>query len=197
MEVTLKEVDNPFKNSHLWEPTFHKLIPISENYSCVSKFIEGSTTDLCNYIVANVCRDKWNYTEVPMSEQELKEARKRDWYWYRNHTTKVCPLTYNDIYCYWSTPLTEEEQKQRDKAKKDTESSLIARFSTGELPVAEDDVWYSVLSMGYGTNGYDFECKIIKILRNRGFNVQIVGEKDSFGWVTRGISVDGNIMAIY
>lgn len=197
MEVTLEEVNNPMGTSHLWEPTFHKLMPITENYKRKPVFHEGNTKELCQYIIDCACRDKWEYTEVPMSKKEIEEGKKRDWWWYRNHTTKVIPLTYNDIYSYWSTPLTEEEQKAKIKAKQKNEAELIARFSTGELPPAEDDAWYSVLSMGYGTEGYDLECKIIKILKNRGYNAYIDGERDSFGWVTRGIFIDGNVMCIY
>ena len=89
-----------------------------------------------------------------------------------------------------------EEQKQKDRKQRELEESIIARFNTGELPHAEDDVWYSVLSMGYGTNGYEFECKIIKILKNRGYNVRIDGERDSFGWVTRGIFVNNEMMCL-
>lgn len=196
MEVTLVEVQTD-RDCHLWEPTFHKLMPITENHKHVPRFYEGNTKDLCNYIIANACRDNWRYTEVPMSKKELEEARKKDWYWYRNHTTKTCPLTYSDIYCYWETPLTEAEQKQKAKEKKVAEDSLIARFSVGELPPIDDDAWYSILSMGYGTEGYDLECKVIKILKNRGFSVQIDGERDSFGWVTRGIWVDGKVMCLY
>ena len=195
MEVTLTEVQTS-RDCHLYEPTFHKLMPITENYKRVPRFTEGSAKDLCNYIIGYVYRDKWDYIEVPMTERELKEARNRDWYWYRNHTTKVCPLTYSDIYCYWETPLTMEEQKQKDKKQRELEESLIARFNTGELPVAEDDAWYNVLSMGYGTSGYEFECKIIKILKNRGYSVRIDGERDSFGWVTRGIFVNNEMMCL-
>lgn len=197
MEVTLTEVDNPMKTSHLWQPTFHMLMPITENYKRKPVFHEGNTKELCQYIIDCAYRDKWEYTEVPMSKKEIEEGKKRDWWWYCNHTTKVMPLTYNDIYGYWSTPLTEEEQKAKNKAKQKNEAELIARFSTGELPPAEDDAWYSVLSMGYGTSSYDLERKIIKLLNNRGYSVRIDGEKDSFGWVTRGIWVNGEMMAIY
>lgn len=197
MEVTLEEVNNPMGTSHLWEPTFHMLLPITENYKRKPVFHEGNTKELCQYIIDCACRDTWTYTEVPMSKKEIEECKKKDWYWYRNHTTKVVPLTYNDIYSYWSTPLTEEEQQARIKAEQEHEAELIARFSTGELPNAEDDAWYSILSSGYGTSGYDLEQKVIKILRNRGYSVRIDGEKDSFGWVTRGIFVNGEMMAIY
>ena len=196
MEVTLEEVDNPFKISHLWNPTFHKLLPITENYKRVSKFYEGDTRSLCEYIINRSCRDTWEFTEVPMTKDEIEQGKKRDWVWYSHHTTKTLPLTYNDIYSYWSTPLTEEEQRRLIKEKQVNEATLIARFSAGKLPQAEDDVWYSVLSMGYGTSGYDLECKIIKILRDRGYSVRIDGERDSFGWVTRGIFVNGEIMCI-
>ena len=197
MEVTLTEVDNPMKTRHLWQPTFHKLMPITENYKRKPVFHEGNTKELCQYIIDCVHRDKWDYTEVPMTKKEIEEGKKRDWWWYTHHTTKLAPLTYSDIYGYWSTPLTEEEQKAKVKAEQKNEAELIARFSTGELPPAEDNAWYSVLSGGYGTSGYDLECKILKILKNRGINAFIDGERDSFGWVTRGILIDGKVMCIY
>ena len=197
MEVTLTEVDNPMKTSHLWQPTFHMLMPITENYKRKPVFHEGNTKELCQYIIDCACRDKWEYTEVPMSKKEIEEGKKKDWWWYTHHTTRLDPLTYNDIYGYWSTPLTEEEQKAKVKAEQENEAELIARFSTGELPPAEDDAWYSVLSMGYGTAGYDLECKVLKILKNRGINAYIDGERDSFGWVTRGILIDDKVMCIY
>lgn len=196
MEVTLEEVDNPFKTSHLWNPTFHKLLPITENHKRVSPFYEGDTRSLCEYIINRSFSDNWEFTMVPMTKDEIEQGKKRDWWWYSHHTTKTLPLTYNDIYSYWSTPLTDDEQRRLAKEKQVNEATLIARFSAGELPQAEDDVWYSVLSMGYGTSGYDLECKIIKILRDRGYSVRIDGEKDSFGWVTRGIFVNGEIMCI-
>lgn len=197
MEVTLEEVNNPMGTSHLWEPTFHMLLPITENYKRKPVFHEGNTKELCQYIIDCACRDTWAYTEVPMSKKEIEEGKKKDWYWYHNHTTKVVPLNYNDIYCHWQTPLTTEEREQREATIKAREKALIRIFSEGELPEAESEPWYAILSMGYGTEGYDFESKVIKILKNRGFNVYIDGERDSFGWVTRGIFIDNKIMCIY
>lgn len=195
MEVTLEEVVNPMGTSHLWEPTFHKLMPVmpASNPVLPNRVDAKAFTQ---YIVS-CCKDTWEYIKVPYSKKEIEADKKKDYWWYSNHTTRVCPLTYNDIYCHWSTPITEEEKKALDKQKKDAEDAIIARFSTGELPPAEDDAWYSVLSSGYGTAGYDFECKVLKILKNRGFNVYIDGERDSFGWVTRGIFVNGKTMCIY
>lgn len=198
MEVTLEEVNNPFKTSHLWNPTFHKLLPITDNYKRAPKFYEGDTKMLCEYIIGCACRDTWEFTEVPMTKNELEQAKKKDWLWYNHHTTKVLPLTYNDIYSYWSTPLTEEEQKHIANENRVNEASLIVRFSEGELPPAEDDAWYAILanvdSAGFGD--YTLERKVLNILKNRGFSVRIDGERDSFGWVTRGIICDGKIMCM-
>lgn len=196
MEVTLEEVDNPMGTSHLWEPTFHMLMPITANLSKPILPEVGGTKELTRYIVDSCCRDKWEYTEVPMTKEEIEKGKKKDWWWYTHFTTKMCSLTYNDIYSYWSTPLTEEEQKAKAKAEQENEAKLIAMFSTGKLPNAEDDAWYSVLSMGYGTTGYDLETKVINILKKRGFNVRIDGERDSFGWVTRGIFINGEMMCL-
>lgn len=198
MEVTLEEVVNPNGTCHLWEPTFHMLMPITENYKRKPMLPEtGNAKDLCSYIISNAHRDKWDYIYVPMTKEEIEKGKKRDYWWYTHHTTKTVSLTYNDIYGYWSTPLTEEEQVQRKTTLKAKENALIYIFSKEELPPAEDDVWYSILSMGYGTQGYDFECKVVEILKKRGFSVRIDGERDSFGWVTRGIWVDDKMMCIY
>ena len=71
MEVTLTEVDNPMKTSHLWQPTFHMLMPITENYKRKPVFHEGNTKELCQYIIDCAYRDKWEYIEVPMSKKEI------------------------------------------------------------------------------------------------------------------------------
>lgn len=78
-----------------------------------------------------------------------------------------------------------------------TEDELIQMFSSGPLPPAEDDIWYEVLSSGFGDRKFDLECRILKILRDRRYNAYIAGEKDSFGWVTRGIFIDDECMCIF
>lgn len=194
MEVTLEEIDNPMGNCHLWKPTFHKLLPITENYKRKPVF----NGNLGEYIVGMACRDTWDYINVPMTEAEHKEAMKRDWYFYHNHNTKVVSLTEKDIVGYWTTPLTSEEQKAKEIKKKKSEEELLNRFLSDELPAAEDDVWYSISATvdSRGLGDYTLEEKVIGILRGKGYSVQIVGERDSFGWVTRGISVNGNIMCL-
>ena len=194
MEVTLEEVENPMRHCHLWKPTFHKLLHITENYKRKPAF----NGNLGEYIEDMAYRDTWNYTRVPMTEAEHKEAMKKDWYFYRNNKTKLVPLTEKDIVGYWTTPLTPEEQKAREVKDEKNEEELLNRFRSGELPAAEDDIWYSISatidSRGFGD--YTLEKKVMDILRNRGYSVQIVGERDSFGWVTRGISVNGNVMCL-
>lgn len=194
MEVTLEEAENPMKNCHLWKPTFHRLLPITENYMKRPVF----NGNLAEYIVGMAYRDTWDYTHVPMTEAEHKEAVKKDWYFFHNHKTKVVPLTKKDITGLWTTPITPEEQKAKEIKDKKNEEELLNRFRSGDLPAAEDDVWYSISatidSRGFGD--YTLERKVIDILRDRGYSVQIVGERDSFGWVTRGISVNGNIMCL-
>lgn len=197
MEVE-KELVNSSLNGHTYKVQYHALLPITAQYVPTKHMPEnGNAKDLCNYIISKVYRDKWDYIKVPMSKAEVAESKKKmDYHYCFKDYTKLVPLTYSAI-GYWHEPLTEEERQTRVKAEWEAEKALIERFSTGELPSAEDDAWYSVLSMGYGTTGYDLECKVIKILKNRGYSVRIDGEKDSFGWVTRGIWVNGQIMAIY
>lgn len=76
---------------------------------------------------------------------------------------------------------------------------LIKRFSEGDLPEPEDELWYAVLSSGFYGNPEEFcfEQKILALLNKRGFNAHIVGEKDSFGWITRGIAIDDTVMCLY
>lgn len=198
MEVTLEEViDTMVHSCHLWKPTFHMLMPITENYRPKAVLPqEGDMKDFCNYIVDKVHRDEWEYTLVPMTQEEIKDVKKK-YGWCSKKAKKIVPLTYNDIMCNWETPLTEEEQAQRHATIKAKEKVLIDLFTNGELPEPESEPWYGILSMGYGTEGYDLECKIINILKKRGYNAYIDGERDSFGWVTRGIFIDGELMAIY
>jgi hypothetical protein len=78
------------------------------------------------------------------------------------------------------------------------EADLIAKFSEGELPPADDSVWYEIMADidSYGNGDYRLEDMVIAILKDRGFSVCIDGERDSFGWVTRGIRVDGELMCL-
>lgn len=200
MEMTLgEEVVNPFKTSHLWKPTFHKLLPIPNKHKEVNRFYEGTMGELVNRIVDNACNVRWNLTLVPMTKDEVESYKK--YYWFdtydKSSHTKTVPLSVIDICDYWSTPLTDEEREDLHREQERAENNLISRFSIGELPQAEDDLWYSVLSGGYGTPGYERECRIIKILQKRGYNIYIDGDRDSFGWVTRGICIDGKIMCMY
>ena len=195
MEVELEEV-YASEYGHTYVPTYHMLMPISE-YKARPRFHGGNTSQLCGYITDLATTDEWDYYKVPMTPEEIKKAKEtysfehvmRDY-------TKLDPLTYSELNC-WHKPLTEEEKEELRKAKQKKQAELVSIFANGELPKAEDDVWYAVLSGGYGTTGYDFECKIVRILRNRGYSVKIDGERDSFGWVTRGIWIDGKMMCLY
>ena len=197
MEVE-KELVTTSLNGRTYTVQYHALVPITSQYVPVKDMSEnGNAKDLCDYIVSKACRDKWDYIKAPMADTEVAESKKKmDYHYWSKDYSKLVPLTLSDI-GYWYEPLTDVERKEMLEKEKAKENALIALFSTGELPSAEDDAWYSILSSGYGTSGYDLETKIIKILRNRGYSVRIDGEKDSFGWVTRGIWVDGEMMAIY
>ena len=79
-------------------------------------------------------------------------------------------------------------------------NEIIEYFTNMEtLPPAEDDIWYKVLGdVDSSFVGHtDLEREVFNILKSKGYSVRIVGERDSFGWVTRGISVNGTIMCIY
>ena len=198
MEVE-KELVNTSLSGYTYAVKYHELLPITPQYVPVKRMWngEGNAKDLCDYIVSHACRDKWDYYRVSMTEAEIAKSKKNgDYHYYSKDYTKLVPLTYSNI-DYWYEPLTDADKKRLLQTKQDRENALIARFSTGELPPAEDDAWYNILSSGYGTEGYELECKILKLLRSRGINAYINGERDSFGWVTRGILIDGKVMAIY
>ena len=193
MEVTLEEVENHRGDCHLWEPTFHMLMPISAPRKQQSKLPEqGTMEDLVNHILDVCTQDDWDYISVPMTEEEIEKGLKKDRWYYSTFKTKLAELTYDDIYGYWHTPLTKEEQEARDKAKEEYETELFARFYSDNLPEPESDDWYYIIadidSAGWGD--YTLERKAIEIMKMNGHSVYIDGERDSFGWVTRGIWVD-------
>ena len=178
-----------------YDVTYHKLLPItvrSENR------FSNSDTDMgrfVNKIIANASKDKFGYYSKPMTVDEIIAAKRRmDWFAKNNGYTTLVPLTYAEIGSV-TEPMSESEKTAKIADEKAKEESLIARFSDGELPPAEDDAWYAILanidSAGFGD--YTLERKVINILKNRGYSVRIDGEKDSFGWVTRGLVVDGEI----
>lgn len=196
MEVELEEVDVS-DYGHAYKPTYHALMPILERNKRTPIIKCGNAKDLCNYIVSRATVDIWGYYTVPMTKAEIEEARKTYSYAHiMRDYTKLVPLTYSEV-DYWRTPLTEEEKQERKRAEAKREAELLAHFRNDEIPKIEDSIWYAVLSGGYGTKGYDLECKVIKILNSRGYNAYIDGERDSFGWVTRGIFVNGEMMCLY
>lgn len=196
MEVELEKLGVD-EFGHTYKPTYHVLIPISESHKVTPINGCGNAKDLCNMIISRATTDKWGYHTVPMTKAEIEEARKKGSYaWHMRDYTKLVTLTYSEV-DYWRTPLTEAEKQELQKAQAKREAEIISIFRNEELPKAEDNIWYEVLSSGYGTKGYDLECKIIRILKARGCFVRIDGERDSFGWVTRGIFVNGQMMCIY
>lgn len=195
MEVELEKVHRS-EYGHTYKAEYHMLMPISEP-KATQKFYSGTTAELCQHIISNATHDNWDYYKVPMTAEEIAKAKKEYSFAHiMRDYTKLDPLTYSDLN-HWFKPLTEAEKQEVARQKAKREKELISIFANENLPCAEDDIWYEILSFGYGTKGYDLECKIIKILRNRGYNVHIDGERDSFGWVTRGIFVDGEMMCIY
>lgn len=188
MEVELKEV-NMSESGHTYKATYHMLMPISERKQ-ITKFCSGNTHDLCNYIINNATVDTWDYYKVPMTKKEIQKAKETYSYSYiMNDYTKPDMLTYSEL-SYWHTPLTFLEKEALLEEKKRRETELLALFSKGNLPKAEDDIWYEILCN-------PIETEIIKILRSQGYSVRIDGERDSFGWVTRGIFVNGKMMCLY
>ena len=188
MEVELKELGTSLHYGHKYEPTYHALIPISErkrnNFHC------GNTKELCDYIVNNAMNETWDYYKIPMTKDEIKKA-KETWSaaYILNDYTKPDELKYTEL-DYWYKPLTESEKNVFLEKERQRKEEIFELFINGNLPKAEDDIWYEVLCS-------PIEAEIIKILRSQGYSVCIDGERDSFGWVTRGIFVNGEMMCLY
>lgn len=200
MDVYFMEVEihgNPIINGDKYvcnDIQYHKLLPISvlvrnKNDEKAQHYIPVTNIDTLVNRIVNNARDEWGLFPADASKPA-------------NDLTNSIKLEYNDI-GMWSEPIPAEElehiQAERKEEQERRERELIDRFSKGDLPEAEDDLWYAVLadvdSRGFGDTS--LETKILKILQRRGINVYIDGERDSFGWVTRGIFIDGKIMCIY
>ena len=172
---------------------YHKWVPITvlPRDKRLEKFRNSipikSVDTLVNRIVSDA-HDEWGVFPADTSKPA--------------ELTNAITLTYTDI-GKWMEPIPADEMKHIQAAMKleeeRLEKELIERFSTGELPPPEDDLWYRVLadvdSRGFGDTS--LETKILRILQRRGINAYIDGERDSFGWVTRGIFIDDKIMCIY
>lgn len=197
METT-KELIRTSGYSNVYAVTYHKLMPISVRRE--NRFTEEDTPVgiIVNKVLAGSMRDKFGYYKAPMTGAEIIEAKRRmDWFAKSNGYTTLVPLTYSDI-GQVTEPMNEADKAKVLADEKAKEEALIAKFSEGELPPVEDDAWYAILanidSAGFGD--YTLERKVLNILRNRGFSVRIDGERDSYGWVTRGIVCDGKIMCM-
>lgn len=186
MEVTKDLVRMSLEEGYLYKPTYHALLPISNPHKdkvCLPR--SGNMKDVVNYIISNTV-DKWGYYEVPMSKKEIEDCKRNGLWLYKN--TKLVPLEYCNL--NWiNEPLTDTDKAKLLKEKKARENELLSIFRNS-LPPAEDDAWYNVLCQ-------PIEAEVIRILRSRGYSVRIDGERDSFGWVTRGIVVNGSLMCLY
>lgn len=81
----------------------------------------------------------------------------------------------------------ESEEKKREYEK--WKGDAVKRLMSGEVP-AGDELWDDLCIGQLST-----ECiKIFEALRRRGHHVCLDGERDSFGWVTCGIVMDGKLM---
>ena len=196
MEVT-KELVNVSLSGRTYKVTYHALLPIHDKFANNPKYHPNNFEELANYIVANATvSEKWEYYTRMLTDEEIEKYRKKSWYVPSDRRVLI-PVTKSDM-AYWYEPLSDEEKAELLKQKTQKEEELISLFTNDTIPEKEDDAWYSILadvdSRGFGD--YSLENKVIKLLRTRGHQVDIVGERDSFGWVTRGIEVDGVIMAI-
>lgn len=173
---------------------YHKLVPITviprnKRLEKIRNRISIKSVDaLVNRIVNDNISDEWGVFPADTSKPA--------------ELTNAINLDYSSI-GIWTEPIPADEleriQAERKEEQERRERELIDRFSKGDLPEPEDDLWYAILadvdSRGFGDTS--LETKILKILQRRGINAYIGGERDSFGWVTRGILIDGKVMCIY
>lgn len=173
---------------------YHKWIPISavprnKRLERTRKSIPIKSIDaLINRVINDNIRDEWG--TFPADKTKSADLMNSINITFGNVDIWTEPIPADELECIEAERKVEEERLEKE---------LIERFSKGELPPPEDDLWYRVLadvdSAGFGDK--TLETKVLKILNDRGINAYIDGERDSFGWVTRGIFIDGKIMCIY
>lgn len=157
---------------HYYNHVFHKLMPISGNHtnSTSKKKItlngEYSTKELCDILIKSATIDTWEYTKIHKNRWDSGE---------------LIPLTLEDLKTF-SHDYNTKENREADMREKE----LIKRF-VENTPCAEDPLWYEI-------HNTIIENKIINALRKAGHCVIKSGEKDSFGWVTRWLELDGKLM---
>lgn len=94
-----------------------------------------------------------------------------------------CRFTENDLFdgiSFYSTTLKEKYNKRHEEIMK----SLMDDFVPAGDPAWDD------ICLGDATD----RNKVFNALRKRGHHIYLDGERDSFGWVTLGIIMDGKLM---
>jgi len=98
---------------------------------------------------------------------------------------EVRGLSVNDVIGYRSFKKSDKECEEYQKKKE----ALKESFISGDGVPAGDERWDNLLLGDKKDMLYVFD-----VLRLRGHNIGLDGEKDSFGWVTCGIVMDGELM---
>lgn len=174
METSEILLNKNLKYGERYEIKYHKLLPIS-TISDVKHIIEsGDIRNQISKLIVENAIDNWGIN------------KSKD-----GNPIVVSKLEFNII-----RPLSDKDRSRMEHKLEQERCGIRNIFKKDQLPPPEDDIWYKVLadvdSRGFGDRS--FELEIMDILKENGHSVRIGGEKDSFGWVTRGLVVDGKYM---
>ena len=155
----------------LCEPVAHKLIPMS------LKAPEKTGNVLVDAILKN-CEDTFTFYPI------YKDV-KRDY----NHPNGKAPIGFYEFNFYELKKFrkSDEEIRAFNKYKEDA----YYKFVTLSVP-AEDELWYELCDGRLSCILSD----VINVMRINRHNIYVDGERDSFGWVTKGIWLDGQCMCL-
>lgn len=174
METSETLVSKSLKYGERYEIEYHRLVPINTRTD-TNKIIESGDirSEICKLILKNSI-DNWGI----------------------NKSKDGAPIVVSKVEFNIIRPLSDKDRKIMEAKLEQERSGIRNIFKKDQLPPPEDNIWYKVLadvdSRGFGDR--TFELEIIDILKENGHSVRIGGERDSFGWVTRGLIVDGKYM---
>lgn len=174
METSETLVSKSLKYGEKYEIEYHRLLPINTR-SDIKHIIEsGDIRNQISKLIVENAIDNWGI----------------------NKSKDGNPIVVSKLEFNTNRPLSDKDRAQMRHELEQERSGIRNIFKKNQLPPPEDDIWYKVLadvdSRGFGDRS--FELEIMDILKENGHSVRIGGEKDSFGWVTRGLVVDGKYM---
>ena len=172
METSETLVSKSLKYGERYDIKYHRLLPI--NTRSDKTFELGDIRNEVVSLIIDHAIDNWGI----------------------NKSKEGNPIVVTKLEFNTNRPLSDKDRAQMRHELEQERCGIRNIFEKDQLPPPEDDIWYKVLadvdSRGFGDRA--FELEIMDILKENGHSVRIGGERDSFGWITRGLIVDGKYM---